>query len=467
MDDKNNLIYNGDFRNGTDDWSLNNVFVYSPSINHNYSYGGIIASGSSDAWRILKDKYIQIDTSCTYTFSADIKLISSANSYCYSSIEEYDKYGNEVLISEINHVGDTTLAAQLKNGDTAATVTSNASSFYGTSGTFYLGICDSAAYGYNRCIAKQQIINTAVNTTTMVVPFKDAWTGGTWAAGTRVARFSAGANHVYPFTFNKGPVGQWKKYSGDVRQNNLHRHSAVMCKIGMSKNANWKYEITNFRFENKTKTQIREYEGSAASSERVTAEVGKNAIAICSSADEISTMPVRYIRDWCNGSNSNAANHWCEIQAWDKYGRNVAFASKVSGYTSTGELKTLYYQGTTPNNGNTNSIVEKGHLITKGSPSPVGQYLDGATGLTCAMIDMGQIFDVEKIIVWHYWSGGRKYVNTKTEVSTDRKNWTTVFDSATQGQYAETQAGHEIILNERTASVTNSGKYKANTIYEI
>jgi RHS repeat-associated protein len=63
------------------------------------------------------------------------------------------------------------------------------------------------------------------------------------------------------------------------------------------------------------------------------------------------------------------------------------------------------------------------------------------TGLQYVKIDLGATFPVNKVIVWHYNGDGRTYHNTKTQVSADGINWTTVFDSATQGEYAETLAG--------------------------
>ena len=56
-------------------------------------------------------------------------------------------------------------------------------------------------------------------------------------------------------------------------------------------------------------------------------------------------------------------------------------------------------------------------------------------------IDLGATFPVNKVIVWQFNGDGRTYHNTKTQVSADGSNWTTVFDSATQGEYAETLAG--------------------------
>jgi len=48
---------------------------------------------------------------------------------------------------------------------------------------------------------------------------------------------------------------------------------------------------------------------------------------------------------------------------------------------------------------------------------------------------------VDKVVVWHYAADGRTYHNTKTQVSADGTNWTTVYDSAVSGEYPETAAG--------------------------
>ena len=49
-----------------------------------------------------------------------------------------------------------------------------------------------------------------------------------------------------------------------------------------------------------------------------------------SSNNYYSTLPIRYIRDWLNGSNKNTYNHWVEIQAIDSQGNNVALNRPVS-----------------------------------------------------------------------------------------------------------------------------------------
>lgn len=86
------------------------------------------------------------------------------------------------------------------------------------------------------------------------------------------------------------------------------------------------------------------------------------------------------------------------------------------------------------NFGNPNTIVTDGnkysstYVTVYGSPSSI-------------KIDLKGTYTIDKIKVWHYWADGRTYHNTKTEVSEDGLNWTTIFDSAVSGEYKETEHG--------------------------
>ena len=56
------------------------------------------------------------------------------------------------------------------------------------------------------------------------------------------------------------------------------------------------------------------------------------------------------------------------------------------------------------------------------------------------VIDLGSIYyDIDYVKVIHPASAGygRTYYGTKTEISEDGVNWTTIFDSAVEGTYAE------------------------------
>lgn len=86
----------------------------------------------------------------------------------------------------------------------------------------------------------------------------------------------------------------------------------------------------------------------------------------------------------------------------------------------------------------TSSIITDGNLAA-------GSYYQGAvSGLASVTVDLGSVMNINSIINWHYYTDYRTYYNTKTEVSTDNTNWTTVFDSAVSGTYMEAPSGHTI-----------------------
>jgi len=77
------------------------------------------------------------------------------------------------------------------------------------------------------------------------------------------------------------------------------------------------------------------------------------------------------------------------------------------------------------------------------------QYHSGTTGLNSVTVDLQSVLNVSVVKVWHYWADGRTYNATKTEVSKDNTNWTTVFDSASEGTYAENATGHTITFDTK------------------
>ena len=465
MDDKYNLIYNGNFKNGADGWNTGSVFTLDTTMSTNGSYGSLCVSGSS--WSFLPYKQlIPINTAHTYAFSFDLYKEASASSYCYSFMPVFDKYGETVSIYMVNHAGDTTLAEDLNNGDTTAKLT-NASSFYDNSKLDYfrLGICDSPAWGYNRYFYNQKYCASATNTSTNTITFHSAWAGGTWKAGTTVARFRDSSSYIYPKSWNNGPKGIWEHVTASLGPSDW-RYSAVSAKVCQHVATNWKFYVTNFRFENTSSPQEREYNGTATNSNNGNANIQKTGVANCNSLHETSTQNVRYIRDFCSGSTANNANHWCEIQAWDKYGRNVALGSVGSATTRAGVYSLISSITKSGVNNSSNANYIKTHSITKGTPSPASTYI-GLGATQGIIIDLGQVFEIETIKIWHYWGDSRTYHNVKTEISEDKVNWKTVFDSSVSGEYAETSAGLTISFNKTNMSITNAGIYKTNALYEI
>lgn len=166
-----------------------------------------------------------------------------------------------------------------------------------------------------------------------------------------------------------------------------------------------------------------------------TVGITSQGIAKFTSINEVG-RPVRYIRDWLNGSTANTANHWVEIQAIDPSGTNVAL-----GKSSPSERIT---------DGNTAS-------------SP---YYSAGSGLKSVTVDLGVAHNITYLHIWHYWTGGRTYHNTKTEVSTDGTNWVTVFDSAVEGEYAESSEGKKILLYPDKVSIDSDGNIYTKEILE-
>jgi prepilin-type N-terminal cleavage/methylation domain-containing protein len=89
-----------------------------------------------------------------------------------------------------------------------------------------------------------------------------------------------------------------------------------------------------------------------------------------------------------------------------------------------------------------NAVITNG--ITTSTP-----YHDTGTGLQSVTVDLGSTQNVSAVKVWHYYADARIYNATKTEVSTDNVNWTTVFDSAASGTYAESATGKTTSFSTR------------------
>lgn len=144
-----------------------------------------------------------------------------------------------------------------------------------------------------------------------------------------------------------------------------------------------------------------------------------NSTIKCRELKEIG-MPIRYIKDYLNGSNLNTGSHWVEIKAISN-NKNVALGKTVT----------------------TNGTSTNANRVTNGNIDS-GEYLGFDTGssvLDWVQIDLGSIMEVDYVHVWHYHLDVRKYNSTKTEVSSDGKNWITIFDSNYEGTYIETAKG--------------------------
>ncbi len=144
---------------------------------------------------------------------------------------------------------------------------------------------------------------------------------------------------------------------------------------------------------------------------------------------------IRYIRDYNYGSTGNPYSHIGEVQAWTFDGVNKA------KYPDNSAVKV---NGSTPS-GATANIVD-GYINTG--------YGDGGA----ITIDLGAVYNIEYLIIQHH--PNRVYFGTKTQVSADGVNWSTVFDSGSTGYqnngprlYAEPTTGHKIYIAQKSSSL--------------
>ncbi len=119
---------------------------------------------------------------------------------------------------------------------------------------------------------------------------------------------------------------------------------------------------------------------------------------------------VRYIKDCINGSNKSINNDWVEIQVI-KDGINIALGRPVSG--------TSVEDPTKPYSLMTDGIVDV--------PTSFGASL--TTGPQCVTIDLGKLYDVDEIAVWHRYSDQATFNDTFTSVSPDNNTWQTILSN--------------------------------------
>jgi hypothetical protein len=125
----------------------------------------------------------------------------------------------------------------------------------------------------------------------------------------------------------------------------------------------------------------------------------------------------RYIRCTVNGSYTNTSSIFGNIEAWDSTGVDRAYGKTVTGSKASPDYgyPTASYANFTDGDPNTWVLVGDNT-----------QYVQ---------VDLGATYHIRRVNLWHY--PGRIFKSNKVEYSTDGTNWTTLFDSATNGEYNE------------------------------
>ena len=175
----------------------------------------------------------------------------------------------------------------------------------------------------------------------------------------------------------------------------------------------------------------------------VEAKITDEAFTVQIDKNKNRTYGVRYIRDFIGQADTTkgyeyASPMWMEIEVFNSKGVNVAKGCKVilqsgkTAYTSTSTVNDEYFG--------------EGFSYTDMS------------GVNYITLDLGSVmYDIDSIKVWHgFLNSGVTDIklvgvfnNTKTQISVDNTNWTTLFDSSISGTYGEFYAGNEVKVNSR------------------
>lgn len=415
MGDVTNLIYNGDFSKGTDSWSGNGITT---------SNGVVTLTGE-----LVQNVYVPVANNRRYRLSYDIKFNTPDGSHMfYIALRTYDSKRIHISYVEqsLRANSVTTLAADLKSGDSTALLTSAT----GWSATGYIGVFDLRAYGTKRSSKWIQYTNISGTTVTL----KNAYSGTTIPSGTTIGSQFASSTYFYPHSIasNKLPT-DWTTYTVEFNGGDSMRYSCkyfIFSTLGYSHN----YSMRNIRLE-----CVSDYQECPVRDYKISPSFYKTGIVQAPFFNEVG-MDIRYIRDTINGNTVNSNNHWNEIQVFNSVGENIALAKNVkvgtttwsNGYVTDGIIDSHWNSN---NNSNTQPTL---------------------------VLDLGFVDRVNSIKIWHYYPDGRTYYNNVTEVSVDGETWFTVY----KGQKPETSAGNEIILSPALMSIYNSGDIYANEFIE-
>ena len=133
-------------------------------------------------------------------------------------------------------------------------------------------------------------------------------------------------------------------------------------------------------------------------------------------------MRIRYIKCYAQGHTNNAYNtDWTEIKAIDYKGNNMAYQKQVTG-------------SFTPSWGTFDRVtdgVSEGD-VSVGTNSGKHEWVQ---------VDLGDIYSIDYLHIWHYNSTARKFKNVQITVSQDGVTWKELFNSNEEGMYDESTAG--------------------------
>lgn len=193
-----NLIKDG--WGGTNNWSTNTTSTVSTDVPENTPYKNSYCQN-------ISKEYIPLISDHSYTISMYGKKDSSCTAPNWLvTLIPYDADKLQIqaymIADYFRSATKTTLASELKNGDTVVHLT-DASTWATSSGAYIavFGYTNSLGYTYPDMVYTRKVktFNTSsINTTNNTITLSAAWDFGTIPAGTTVCRSTAGNGYWYP-----------------------------------------------------------------------------------------------------------------------------------------------------------------------------------------------------------------------------------------------------------------------------
>lgn len=234
-----------------------------------WTYDGAVANNSAGSFTytsgkkatLQTDEFFPVDPTKKYRFSLDVK---SANGLAkmYSFLSFYDADKKEINVKTHVHraASTTTLAQDLKAGDTVIYLTDSSGWSTSYSYGFYLAIWNyTNSFGYtypvgtytrNRLTLPKTSANkldsACIDFTAHTITLASAYTGSTIPAGTAVSQGGDAATYKYLPLVNTTAPTEWTRYTGHIsgvdltggNVANMFPPAVAYCKIGFLWNNN-------------------------------------------------------------------------------------------------------------------------------------------------------------------------------------------------------------------------------------
>lgn len=195
-----------------------------------YYAGGCFTKTGSVRYTVTTDEFMPVDVNNTYEVVEYAKC-TNTSSRLYTFLDMYDIDKKSIIDNNVMFItgSTTTLAQELKNGDTKVYLTDVSGFNKDLTQSYQRGLIfwnyqNSYGYQYDVETYSRNLWHdlwadgTSIDTTNNTITLKTAWTRGTFPAGTSVSQTTKGINYIYIGSPSAQTATDtvWKKISGTI-----------------------------------------------------------------------------------------------------------------------------------------------------------------------------------------------------------------------------------------------------------